>query len=412
MTRRGIGTGVAVVVLWVAARLLGVPQLQVAAVALLALLVGAVVWILVSPLRLVVDRRIQPATLPFGGTARVDLLVRNTGRVPSPPAWLEDAVPPVLARPSAYRLPVLAPHRLLDLSVELEGRHRGRFTLGPLTATIRDPFGLVQRRRSIASTGVLTVEPAVWPLPPGAPLGGASGAVASGPRRATIHGDDLADIREYVRGDDLRAVHWASTAHRGKLMVRRAEEATSPRATVLLDIRRDRHAGTGPASSFEVTVATAASVAHHLGARGRGVTLLDRPTRDLATPAPPAAWMPTLAALEPTDVDLTALLRQVATSAAGEGTLIAVVTAPDPQELAALVRAGRGASSRLAVIIDAATYAGASSADPAAEHAIAGLRAAGWRATRLAGGERLEDRWRDLLGRGGRGSPTATAEAG
>jgi uncharacterized protein (DUF58 family) len=412
VTRRGVGTGIAVVALWLGARLLGVPQLQVVAVALLVLLAGAVVWIVVSPLRLVVDRKVQPATLPFGGRARVDLLVRNTGRVPSPPAWLEDAIPPALARPAAYRLPVLAPHRMLDLSVELEGRHRGRFTLGPLTATIRDPFGLVQRRRSIASTGILMVEPPVWPLPPGAPLGGASGAVASGPRRATIHGDDLADIREYVRGDDLRAVHWASTAHRGKLMVRRAEEATSPRATVLLDVRRDRHAGTGPASSFEVAVATAASVAHHLGARGRGVTLLDRPTRDLAAPAPAAAWMPTLAALEPAAVDLTALLRQIATSAAGEGTLIAIVTAPDPQELTALVRAGRGASSRLAVIIDAATYAGATGEDPAAVQAIAGLRAAGWRATRLAAGERLEDRWRDLLGRGGRGRTARQAEAG
>jgi uncharacterized protein (DUF58 family) len=400
MTRRGIGASVAVVLLWVAARSLGVPQLQVAAVALLVLIAGALVWIGVSPLRLEVSRAMEPAVLPFGGRTRITLVVRNTGRVPSPSAWLEDAVPGVLGHPRTYRLPVLTPHRMLDLATELDGVHRGRFVVGPLTATIRDPFGLVQRRRTIDSTAVLTVHPQVWPLPPGVPLGGASGAVASGPRRATIHGDDLADIREYVRGDDLRAVHWASTAHRGKLMVRRAEEATSPRATLLLDIRRQRHAGTGPDSSFEMAVATAASVLHHLSGRGRGVALLDRPTRDLAAPRPADAWMPVLADLSPTDVDLTALLRQVATGAAGEGTLIAVVTIPDPAELTALVRAGRGASSRLAVLVDAPTFAAATTVDPAVERAIVGLRAAGWRVTTLAAGDRLDARWRDLLARG------------
>lgn len=409
MTRRGLGAAVAVVALWVAARILGVPQLQMVAVSLLVLLAGAVVWIAVSPLRLEVDRTIEPATLAFGDHARVRLLVRNTGRVPSPTAWLEDAVPEVLGHAPASRLPVLAPHRMLDLSTTVEGRHRGRFRLGPVTVTVRDPFGLVQRRREIESTGLLTVYPPVWPLPHGAPLGGASGAVASGPRRATIHGDDLADIREYVRGDDLRAVHWASTAHRGKLMVRRAEEASSPRATLVLDVRRDRHTGTGPASSFEVAVACAASIIHHLGVHGRGVTFLDQPSRDLTGVLPADAWMPTLAALRPGEVDLMALLRQVATGAAGEGTLVAVTTPPDPQELAALVRAGRGAASRLAVIIDTDSHAGRTDADPAVGRAIAGLRAAGWRATRLAAGEQLEVRWQDLLGRGGLRAP---ADAG
>lgn len=409
MTRRGIGAGITVVLLWVAAHALGVPQLQVAALSLLALLVGAVFWIVVSPLRLEVSRVVEPAVLPFGGRARIALLVRNTGRVPTPSAWLEDAVPGVLGHPRTYRLPVLVPHRMLDLATELDGVHRGRFVIGPLTVTVRDPFGLVQRRRIIDSTAVLTVHPPVWPLPPGVPLGGASGAVANGPRRATIHGDDLADIREYVRGDDLRAVHWASTAHRGRLMVRRAEEATSPRASLLLDIRRHRHAGTGPDSSFEVTVATAASVLHHLSGRGRGVTLLDRPTRELAAPRPADAWMPTLAGLTPTEVDLGALLRQVATGAAGEGTLIAVVTTPDPAELSALVRAGRGAASRLAVLVDAPTFADGTAGDQAVERAIVGLRAAGWRVTTLAAGDRLEERWRDLLTRGGVGVPAGSA---
>ena len=399
MTRRGVSTLVAVAALWLAARTLGVEQLHTAAVALLVLLLAAAAWIMLLPLRLVVDRDIEPSVASFGGTVTVRLQVRNLGSVPSPATWLEDAVPATLGQSPAFRIPVLTPHRILDLAYELEGVHRGRFVLGPLTAVIRDPFGLVQRRRQIASLGEVTVLPPVWSLPPGVPLGGASGSVAAGPRRPTSHGDELADIREYVRGDDLRAVHWASTAHRGKLMVRRAEEATSPRATVLLDIRRDRHRGTGPRSSFEIAVGTAASVAHHLAVRGRMITLLDRPLVHAPTPQPAAAWMPVLAGLEPIDVDLGGLLRQVATGTAGEGTLVAVITPPDPEELRALVRAGRGASSRLAVVLDTASYAGVATVDPAALRAVAGLRAAGWRATVLRREEQVSERWTQLLGR-------------
>jgi len=191
-------------------------------------------------------------------------------------------------------------------------------------------------------------------------------------------------------------------------MVRRTEEVTAPRATVLLDVRRSRHAGTGPRSSFEVAVAGTASVVHHLDTRGRGVTLLDRPSVHAPAPRPAGAWMPVLAALEPEEVDLPGLLRQIASGAAGEGTLIAVVTPPGPDELRALVRAGRGASSRLAVVLDVATFAGGPP-DPAAAHAVAGLGAAGWRATRLTGDDAFAVRWQDLLGR--RAHEVVTAEA-
>ncbi len=411
MTRRGIGALFAVAGLWIAARTLGVSQLHTAAVALLALVAGAAAWIVFLPLRLEVQRSVEPSTVAFGGRARVQLLVRNLGAVPSPAAWLEETVPAALGHAPGFRVPVLTPHRMLDLSYELEGVHRGRFVLGPVSVTIRDPFGLVQRRRVLDVRDGFTVLPEVWQLPPGVPLGGASGSVAAGPRRPTSHGDELADIREYVRGDDLRAVHWASTAHRGKLMVRRGEEATSPRASILLDIRRDRHRGVGSAASLEVAVATAASVAHHLSARGRAVALLDRPMLQAPTPQPASAWMPVLAAVEAEEIDMPALLRQLATGTAGEGTLVAVLTPPDAEELRALVRAGRGASSRLAVVLDTASYTRAAAPDPAAVRAVAGLRAAGWRATMVRSGDRVPERWQELLGRTHRAGAVPTGGA-
>ncbi len=94
----------------------------------------------------------------------------------------------------------------------------------------------------------------------GGTWGGAGDSLA---RAAAVSGEDDIATREYRDGDDLRRVHWRSTAKRGELMVRREEQPRQMRATVLLDARARGHRGDGPASSFEWAVSAAASVAVH-----------------------------------------------------------------------------------------------------------------------------------------------------
>jgi uncharacterized protein (DUF58 family) len=116
---------------------------------------------------------------------------------------------------------------------------------------------------------VLTVVPAVHPLP----LIKLGGAWESGGERVSrsvaIRGDDDAATREYRNGDDLRKVHWRSTARVGKLMVRREERPWQARATLLLDTRADSHRGDGPGSSFEWAVSAIASVGAYTSRRCR-----------------------------------------------------------------------------------------------------------------------------------------------
>ena len=70
--------------------------------------------------------------------------------------------------------------------------------------------------------------------------------------------------RAYRDGDELRRVHWRSTARYGELMVRREEQRWRNRAVLFLDTRQNGHGGRGPASSFEYAISAAASIGVHL----------------------------------------------------------------------------------------------------------------------------------------------------
>src|SRR5947209_9048920 len=87
-------------------------------------------------------------------------------------------------------------------------------------------------------------------------------------RSIATAGEDDAATREYRLGDDLRRIHWRSTARRGELMVRREEQPWQSRAVLLLDCRQSAHQGDGPLSSFEWSVSAAASIGLHLAHGG------------------------------------------------------------------------------------------------------------------------------------------------
>jgi hypothetical protein len=83
--------------------------------------------------------------------------------------------------------------------------------------------------------------------------------------RGTITFDSL---REYVVGDELRRVHWRSSAKAGRLMVREQLDTSEPTIVVLLDDRATAHAEMpdGTAESFESACEAAASI---IAAAGR-----------------------------------------------------------------------------------------------------------------------------------------------
>src|SRR5258706_486762 len=133
---------------------------------------------------------------------------------------------------------------------------------------IADAFGLVELGRSFSSRTTLVVTPKVVPLPRAVVSGSWLGDGDGRARAAAAAGEDDVVPRAYRDGDELRRVHWRSTARYGELMVRREEQQWRNRVLLLLDTRRAAHVGSGATSSFEFAVSAAASIGTHLAREG------------------------------------------------------------------------------------------------------------------------------------------------
>src|SRR5699024_10055647 len=151
---------------------------------------------------------------------------------------------------------------------------RGRYTVGPLSVRVSDPFGFIALKRSFTTTSEVIITPQVLPLRSQELSGEWSGTGERQPRAFTVGSAEDVTVREYRRGDDLRRVHWRSSAHAGELMVRREEQPWQSRATILLDTRRAAHVGSGAESSLEWCITAAASVSVHLARAGFAVRLV------------------------------------------------------------------------------------------------------------------------------------------
>jgi uncharacterized protein (DUF58 family) len=273
---------------------------------------------------------------------------------------------------------------------------------------LTDPFGMCELQRSFSSRDTLVVTPQVHQLPHVALAGEWTGSGESRARSLASAGEDDAGIREYRVGDDLRRVHWRSTARLDKVMVRREEQPWQARATVLLDSRSTAHGGEGPGSSFEWSVSAAASVGVHLVRSGYHVRLVTDTGANLegtnlsvdgGSSDVEGALLDALAVIE---MSAGESLRDAGTSlrrGGGEGLVIAVLGSLELEETRMLARLRHGSTAAVAILLDTNTW----NIGPTAraghrtdqEGATDLLRASGWRVLRAKAGDALPDLWVD-----------------
>ena len=134
---------------------------------------------------------------------------------------------------------------------------RGIVRFGPLRVRASDPFGIARRKwKETTITEILALPPIEDVVPPELSVL----AKSQKDEACSIwHGSPSSDfltLREYVHGDDLRKVHWKSTARTGNLMIKQNEHRRESGVFLLLDTR----SGVASEQDFEKMVGAAASL--------------------------------------------------------------------------------------------------------------------------------------------------------
>jgi uncharacterized protein (DUF58 family) len=325
-TTRGwaaLGAGVALIVLWVVfgeRLMLGVGLFLVMAIG------SGVAYVRSTVPSVGVSRRVTPFQVHDGDRAIVEVTLSTSRRIPQ--AIVLDEVSGLgTARFVADRV---EPHNPMIARYEVLCRPRGVYTVGPAIVQVRDPLALCEAGGTAGKIDRLVVYPAVEDLD-GLPLGRGHDPTVNTSRASFSQtgGEDFFTLREYQQGDDLRRVHWPSSAKRGELMIRQLEMPWQSRALVLLDPRQTAYPD---AEAFEHAVRGVASAFRHLFRNGYTPTLWigNGSGTVVGSSEGYGIAMEELAAVQPARVlDLkTALARLRRTGVAG-GVLVLVTGVPD-----------------------------------------------------------------------------------
>ena len=134
---------------------------------------------------------------------------------------------------------------------------RGIVAVGPASTIRGDSLGLVRRVQTWSDATELYIHPRT------VAMNASTVGFIRDIEGATTQDLSSADVsfhalREYVPGDDRRAIHWRSTARIGTLMVRQFEETRRSHLLIVLDLDTDAWASD---DEFEIGVSAAASMA-------------------------------------------------------------------------------------------------------------------------------------------------------
>lgn len=342
------------------------------------------------------ERTLATQSVPVGTEFGVGLKLLSSRRAAARLLHFEDVVPPSMGMRPRFALSGRLSPVGDEVGYRLVGNQRGRYRLGPLLVRSLDPFGLAHNDMAFASTTEIAVTPRVHEL--GRLRAGAAGASAeSHSARAGLVGQDDVLVREYRRGDDVRRVHWRSTARVGDLMVRREEQSWQPTTRLLIDNRRSAHAGQGPNSSFEWAVSAAASAGLALLGTGSTLELTDSDGPLLGPDADRSVRAQQLLD-RLTDIRLT---RSLELTPIGTGpALLAIMGRLTTDDIAVLLEAHAGKSTAHALVIDVGTFAG-QRPDRGQAAAAEELAQRGWAVLVVDAAMTVPDAWSGLRDQGG-----------
>ena len=402
ITQRGLGLAVAGVAVTVAGIALGVDLLtQVGFVVVAVVAFGLVVLNLqvrtVDRGGLLFRRHVVPHPVTAGDSATVEVELSSTGTAHRLDRLdIAEQAARELSGSTGLRARVHRTRGTLSLTYQIHPSRRGRWSIGPLQVQRLDLFGVARWAGPLGPPMQVAVRPRVVQLD--MDTRSASTAVDRAAVGTRMPAADDASLRDYRPGDDLRRVHWRTSARRAELMVRQDERAARRPVSVLLDLAEEEE----PA---EWSISVAASVALALMRSGHRVRLLGGGTTgehhraDVDGMAADALLAQTVdLTLPPNRITRDAWLASALDTLGQEGNgaefVFAVIGGLEPGALSSLARLGDANMGWAMVRLGRAVH---SAADDDT-HTLDALRRAGWRVVGVEPGEDISLAWDRLRG--------------
>lgn len=212
--------------------------------------------------------RVSPQRLSVGEPPVAgDMRTTNTGARPLLGAEMEL---PVGSATHRFRLPVLGKGAEHTETFLVPSTRRSVVPVGPVRTRRGDPLGLFSRTVERAGVQEIFIRPRSAPLEA---LGAGLMRDLEGMETPALSASDLAfhALREYVPGDDMRHVHWLSSAKSDQLMVRQYLDTRRSHITVVIDVNP---ASYPDSEEFELVCSVAASIVRRSVVDGFQVTVV------------------------------------------------------------------------------------------------------------------------------------------
>lgn len=280
------------------------------------------------PVRARAEIQLSPPRTMAGQDALVRVSARSASLIPVPS--------PLIAVPTGQtshlvRLRTLR-RKPLEEQIALSALRRGVVQVGPVTARRTDPLSLLQWRERWSGAAEMLVLPRMVDVES---LGLDAIRDQEGTPSDEISMSDLAfhALREYVPGDDLRHVHWRSSAKAATLQVRQYQDTRRSHLTVVID---DSSGSYADPEDFETAVSAAASIAAR--AHRDGVDLSMLCGEHAVTGRGLDGVLDACCRIEPGDSDPILAARQAMRLAPQTSWLVVVTGGAAPEELAGQLR--------------------------------------------------------------------------
>lgn len=355
------------------------------------LLVGSWIWTTLSLQGLEVKRHAPPQRAQVGQVLEDRFVIQNKSRLPR--LWLEVHDQSNLPGSRGSRvLTLIKGRQRRSYLVNTHLVKRGVFSMGPTMLTSGDPFGLFTISRTLPSSGSLLVYPMMvdvrtFPSPPGVLSGGEALR-----RRTHQVTPNASGVREYAPGDSMNRIHWVSTARRNRLMVKEFELDPLAEVWIFVDAAQSVQAELPytppdpvmdvpwrslttkvmlPPSTEEYAVSIAASLGRHFLRRGRAVGLVSCGQSQVPEVLPPdrggrqlGKILESMALLRAKgEVSIAALIVAQARHLPRGSTVILITPSVKGEVAVAVDQLLRLGLRPVVVLLDAASFGGASGTD-------------------------------------------------